>query len=129
MIYPVYVPTKDLGVAKASGIVGEAVKDTDLVKIYFEGNLNNASNLNTYLDRVIVATGRLASNYPTVAFSVVKKESLHLVGHIDTDDYSLTLIKSKQMALNSYIGDLPVNESYHDHKVSIVPVNLKALTH
>lgn len=48
-----------------SGLVG--VKTDDYGVIYYEGNLNGCSNLNTIDDRVIVAAGRLMTKYPTVA--------------------------------------------------------------
>lgn len=124
MILPVYIPKEkaDFGchIAPSSGIVGKPIDGTDLIKVYFEGNINGACNLNTYLDRLTVASGRCAQNAPTVAFSVMEENELIVVGEMDTDDYSLTLFKSKREAITLHIKDMPLCEDHKSHKVSII---------
>ena len=124
MILPVYVPKKKavLGchIAPSSGIVGKPIDGTDLIKVYFEGNVYDACNLNTYLDRLTVASGRCAQNAPTVAFSVMEENELIVVGEMDTDSYHLTLFNEKKETISTYIGDMPISPPYRDYKVSIL---------
>lgn len=124
MILPVYITHENakLGchISPASGIVGKPIENTDLVKVYFEGNKYGACNLNTFLDRLIVASGRCADNAPTTAFTVIAKNELTIIGTMDTDDYSLTLFKSKREAITLHIKDMPLCEEHKLHKVSII---------
>lgn len=124
MIIPVYVPVdthpQSGGIAPASGIVGKPIKDTDLIKVYFEGNLFGAENLNTYLDRLTLAAGRCAQKAPTTAFAVIEKSKLSIVGAMDTEDYSLTLFRRKLEKVRQYIGSMPLSEDRKVDKISIL---------
>lgn len=105
MILPVYVPLMDIDVAPKSGIVGTTIENSELVKIYFEEGCST-SNLNTYLDRLTAAAGRLVQKAPTLAFKFVDRNSLRLVGYIDTEGYSLTLIGCQQSIVEEYTSDM-----------------------
>lgn len=65
------VPRKDTEAARVisegSAVVSDVRHDGGKVLAWFEGNLNGASNLETFYDRTVCAAGRLVSNYPTVA--------------------------------------------------------------
>jgi hypothetical protein len=89
--YPMYVPDPTAraavkaSVAKIdpkSAIVGVPIQGpiAALALIYFEGNRYNAANVVTLADRALIAAGRLAERYPTVASATVPSTALLRVG-------------------------------------------------
>jgi len=52
----------------------------DRTVIYYEGNRYGAENIVTFADRAMLATGRVADKYPTVACCAVPYQALTLVG-------------------------------------------------
>lgn len=83
----VYVPTRHLGIAEGSGIVG--AQSVDMVHVYYEGNLYDASNIVTWADRIDHAADRLVANYPTIAQMVTDAEDLTRVGTWDGKQVTL----------------------------------------
>ena len=106
--FTVFVPAPDAsgltGIRRGSGIVGqlpnpwapvqlqEALEGgprvttrvpRPYVRIDYEGDLYNASNVVTFADRVRRAYGRQVENYPTVARMVVLQDDLWPVGWFD----------------------------------------------
>ena len=69
LVAKIYTPVKGGRlaslIAPRSGIVG-SLGPLGLT-IYYEGNLNGASNLMTYEERVVSAAGRMFTGYPTSA--------------------------------------------------------------
>jgi hypothetical protein len=76
----VIVPKKmkeERGIVKGSAIVCEQNPNKHgLFKIYYEGNLNGASNLETFEEKLLIASGRLVASYPTIAFDWIKEDEL-----------------------------------------------------
>lgn len=89
-----------------SGIVG--LKGEDYGLVYYEGNLNNASNLNTIDERIIVAAGRLMTKYPTVAFTshlADDMDSLYeVVGEVTLTNGKLTLNVTDRNKLDQWFS-------------------------
>ena len=104
--FTVFVPAPDAsgltGIRRGSGIVGQLpnpwvrVEQDELrprssrlprpyVRIDYEGDLYNASNVVTFADRVRRAHGRQVANYPTVARMVVPQDDLWPVGWYDPE--------------------------------------------
>ena len=75
-----------------SGIVG--VARGDRTTVYYEGNLNGASNLERYSERLVCAAGRLFKTYPTIAMTSYDQEAMNenfvAVGVV-TDDYRVLI--------------------------------------
>lgn len=92
MVGSIYVPVVGARlcahIAPRSGVVG--VRDGDGLFVYYEGNLNGASNLNTFEERVSCAAGRMFTNYPTTACMRLwtlpgeneQGESIHTIGEL-----------------------------------------------
>jgi hypothetical protein len=89
--FPVYIPNLAapqrvrLAVASIdpkSAIVGspDASDANDRILIYYEGNRYGAENIVTFADRAMLAAGRLAEKYPTVARCAAPQQALTLVG-------------------------------------------------
>src|SRR4051794_30094410 len=71
-------------IATGSAIVGRPESGSDTIDIYFEGNLQKASNIRTYADRAYHACDRLLQNYPTTAKEeAVPRLALTVVGVFD----------------------------------------------
>lgn len=103
----VYVPREGAahGIADASAIVAAVDADaTDLVKVYYEGNLYKAENLKDFEDRVRIAAGRQADRAPTVAFRWFPRTELREVGRYDHDVGRVTTL-SEADALKAWLGD------------------------
>jgi len=63
---------------------------TEMAMIYYEGNLYDAMNLNTYEERIACAAGRAHTRYPTIARSAIFKEDLqdfNIIGRCDPIDH------------------------------------------
>lgn len=90
----IYVPKKNsriwATIAKGSGIVGGEGEVPGMVVIYYEGNLYNAVNLNSYEERVKCAWGRMRTKYPTTAMAMVPAEELIQIGTLDDHDINIT---------------------------------------
>lgn len=81
----VYVPDPegDSGLSTATIVRGSAivgVPGDDPVHIYYEGNINGASNMVTFADRAYFAAGRLRQRAPTIAQKTVPANALFQVG-------------------------------------------------
>jgi len=106
MILDVYVPAPGSPAADhirhASAILSDPRRTRDgRVLIYFEGNLNGATNLTWYRERLACAAGRLVTSYPTVAQARIPANQLHLVARYDAARYVLTDVLN-QIALEAY---------------------------
>lgn len=81
----VYVPAPEHagcdGIARGSGIVGRPRGEE--VLIYFEGAIHRQVGMERLADRVNHAYGRMHIGYPTVAFRVVPRDALVVVGTFD----------------------------------------------
>lgn len=74
-------------IAPRSGIVMRpAPHDAPYSVLYYEGNLHGAVNLNKWQERVMCAAGRLFTNYPTIAKSMLPAEQVKRefedIGHL-----------------------------------------------
>ena len=66
---------------KGSAVV--AVKrPSGQVVAYYEGNLYNACNVNTFDEKAMLAYGRLVQNYPTTAKCVIEADEYEICGSI-----------------------------------------------
>ena len=78
--------------ARGSAIVGEP-SAPGRIRIYFEGNVVGAVNLNRFRERAVQAAGRMLHNYPagypTRARDDVDEREVIEVGSIETESYGL----------------------------------------
>ena len=78
--------------ARGSAIVGEPGAP-GRIRIYFEGNVVGAVNLNRFRERVVQAASRMLHNYPagypTRAREDVDEREVIEVGSIETESYGL----------------------------------------
>ena len=78
--------------ARGSAIVGEPGAP-GRIRIYFEGNVVGAVNLNRFRERVVQAAARMLHNYPagypTRAREDVDEREVIQVGSIETESYGL----------------------------------------
>lgn len=79
---------------------------TDRIVCYFEGNRNEASNLNSFRAKQDCAAGRLATRYPTVAMAVFSRDDFIEIGLYDETRYVPTEI-SDAAALKAWCGESP----------------------
>lgn len=106
-----YVPVGEQAhheIAPGSGIVGlPSGTMPGYLKVYYEGNLIGADNLNTWLERVQCAAGRLATQYPTVARSFLPEEGMQQVGTMTyAPCIGIEALDIENLeALRGYIGD------------------------
>lgn len=81
----VYVPAEGhpatAGIVRGSGIVGRPLEDE--VLIYYEGAIYGQVGMERLADRVNYAYLRMRERYPTVAFRVVPRYALVVVGTFD----------------------------------------------
>ena len=86
---PIFVPTPDemerTSLAPGSAIIGIKYVDEERTQVlcYYEGNIYNACNMETFEDKCMFAAARGVQKAPTVAFSVFPIESLKQVGVYD----------------------------------------------
>ena len=91
-----YVPHPEsrlcIELTRGSAIVGQA-SAPGRIRIYYEGNVIGAVNLNRFRDRVVQAAARMLHNYPagypTRAREDVDEREVVEVGSIETDGYRL----------------------------------------
>jgi hypothetical protein len=91
-----YVPHPEsrlcIELARGSAIVGQPCAP-GRIRIYYEGNVVGAVNLNRFRDRAVQAAARMLHNYPvgypTRARQEVDEREVVKVGTIDTDGYRL----------------------------------------
>ena len=78
--------------ARGSAIVGEP-SAPGRIRIYFEGNVVGAVNLNRFRERAVQAAARMLHNYPagypTRAREDVDEREVIEVGSIETESYGL----------------------------------------
>jgi hypothetical protein len=78
--------------ARGSAIVGEP-STPGRIRIYFEGNVVGAVNLNRFRERAVQAAARMLHNYPagypTRAREDVDEREVIEVGSIETEGYGL----------------------------------------
>jgi hypothetical protein len=78
--------------ARGSAIVGQP-SAPGRIRIYYEGNVVGAVNLNRFRDRAVQAAARMLHNYPagypTRAREDVDEREVVEVGSIETDGYRL----------------------------------------
>jgi hypothetical protein len=90
--------------------VGKAEPDADgYVTIYFEGNLNGASNLEFFYARMGIAAARARDSSQTVAVARVREDELHRVAAFDPVRKVFTEI-SDPAALEAWSGE-PIEEA------------------
>ena len=83
--------------ARGSAIVGEP-SAPGRIRIYFEGNVVGAVNLNRFRERAVQAAARMLHNYPagypTRAREDVDEREVIEVGSIETESYGLHISAS-----------------------------------
>jgi hypothetical protein len=99
----VLVPKKNQHpfIKKGSGIVG-----IDLgthYRAYYEGNLFNACNLQTFEECVGMAHDRLAYKAPTTAFCLLKKDDMTVVG--DVNDGVISLLSTQSASVAQWVAE------------------------
>lgn len=86
-MFNVYIPSTELsnlGIKKGSAIVSKQKHYAQgLVEIWYEGNLYNACNLESFEDKCTVAAFRCRDKASTVAKSVVPANKLECIGTFD----------------------------------------------
>jgi hypothetical protein len=93
-----YVPHPESGLctalARGSAIVGLPLASGQ-IRIYYEGNIIGAQNLDRYRDKAVQAAGRMLHNfpagYPTRAREDVDPREVLEVGAIDTKTYRIEI--------------------------------------
>ena len=98
MSLTLYVPHPEsrlcTALARGSAIVGLPL-NTGLIRIYYEGNVIGAQNLNRYRDKAIQAAGRMLhsypAGYPTRAREDVDAREVVEVGAIDAKTYRIDI--------------------------------------
>lgn len=104
----VYVPAdaEALFIAKGSAIVSKGEPDaTGRVVVYFEGNLYGAENLKRFDERLLCASGRAASLYPTAAIASFDARQLKRVGTYDYTSGRFDV--TDQIALDAWLAAEP----------------------
>ena len=89
-------------IAKGSAIVASEYKD-GVRRVYYEGNIYGACNLNLFEDRLLVASYRLKDKAPTTSFTVdfgPDSQQFVKVGQYDLDTKELSV--SDQKALDDW---------------------------
>ena len=85
-------------IKKGSGVVMlDFSEANDLSSIYYEGNLYDAENLQSYEQRIKCAAGRAHMRYPTIAMCGILQENMQEfieVGVCDPDNGYNILFKS-----------------------------------
>jgi Zn-dependent M16 (insulinase) family peptidase len=102
----VFIPlnNKLTNIAAGSGIVGRELHDEpSRLKLYFEGNLFCSENLTQFTDKVMHASDRLITKYPTIAFTSAAKEQVVEVGTYDTDSRTLDIHTEQLSALKGWV--------------------------
>lgn len=102
---------------KGSAIVSNGVADAEgFVTVYYEGNIYGAQNIRTFEDKAVIAAGRLAERYPTVARARVMIGHLTLVGDFHSNS---------RPALN--MNSLPIEMRYLPRSVlaRMLPPNMR----
>lgn len=74
-----------------SSIVGfvRSADDAGRYVVYFEGNVYDAVNLQTFKDRAVCAYGRMTHSYPTVAMTTAALEEMEIVGSVSNTTFSV----------------------------------------
>jgi hypothetical protein len=93
-----YIPHPESGLctslAHGSAIVGLPLASGQ-IRIYYEGNVIGAQNLERYRDKVVQAASRMLNNYPagypTRAREDVDPREVVKVGEIDTKTYRIDI--------------------------------------
>lgn len=103
----VYIPKADaelpVRIARGSGIVGTPVANNPaMLCIDYEGDLYDASNIQTYADRVFHAAGRHAAQYPTGSRAWVPAHTLTEVG--DWNGQTIVVNFDTTPALAAWLG-------------------------
>lgn len=100
--FPILVPKdnfEDYGIARGSAIIAiEALNEhpqSGIHKIYYEGNINGASNLEDFSDKCYLAASRGALKYPTVAFTVRNIADFEVVGHYDYENKKVNITNNQ----------------------------------
>lgn len=82
----VYIPT-ELGLelmpdlARGSALAAfDHPRDSESVKVYFEGNVYGFANIRGFEDCAMLAASRLCASYPTIAMRVIPSAALARVG-------------------------------------------------
>ena len=81
-----------------------AVNSDGWVRFWFEGNTNGAVNLVSFIDKLRCAGGRLAFNYPTIAFGAVPVDQIHVLGEFDIER-GIVLRIDDQKAMDRQAGE------------------------
>lgn len=87
-----------------SAIVGADVRADGNVEVYYEGNRLGAENLRRYEDRLLVAGGRLAQRYPTIARALVPADDLVLVGTLDAGTWRFAPHTHAESEIARWVG-------------------------
>lgn len=106
--FSVYIPVPlsfaDEEIKKGSAIVGFGT-DLDTVDIYYEGNIYDIDNLRQFEERLLIASGRLESKYPTVARMRVNLSDLLCIGRWDNDAKRFELSPECVTVFQEYTGE------------------------
>ena len=77
ILMPRHESHQEAMIAPRSGIVMRpAPNDASYSVLHYEGNLHGAMNLNKWQERVMCAAGRLFTNYPTIAKSMLPADQV-----------------------------------------------------
>lgn len=101
-------------IIKGSAIIGidSELNPNDAYVIYWEGNLYNAKNLQTFEQKALSAISRFITKYPTMATGRCPKSSMDKVGEITFDKGKIVnLSLSNKDKFNEWnIKDVDISE-------------------
>jgi hypothetical protein len=112
MKYSILVP-KDVnntsGISGGSAIVTPCdefmnIDGEEMIRVYYEGNLNRACNLGSLHDRAICAAGRMHVRYPTVAFTVINKNDYIHVGTLNYEGFGMEIEAGELESIMSWLA-------------------------
>lgn len=105
----IYVPrpgsTTEAMIHPRSAVVATIEDGADMTTCFFEGNIHGAQNLGSFHDKLVVAAGRLTTDYPTTARAVVPVDDLIRVASYDPRFLAIREITDGQR-LSAWAGEV-----------------------
>ena len=110
-----------LGLAPLSAVVAVPMANAPGFHAYYEGNVNEASNLTKWEQRVTCAAGRLFKRYPTIAQAYLKElspDEFTNVGVV-TDDYRVEIFNEAAVEAFLSRADVPQPQERSEDRSSV----------
>jgi hypothetical protein len=114
---PLFIPKDPKGdslkILPGSAVVGGQLLDNGRRMVYFEGNKYNAQDGKRFVVRCLLAYGRMAQRYPTVAKAAMASDDLVQVGEFDPVRSAVSVHKSAELATWLGMESLPLGETIY----------------